>query len=52
LEHLPNPNQRRTIELTLEGWSTAEIATELGTSVDNVHQLRSRGFTLLRKDLP
>lgn len=52
LQDLPNPNQRRTIELTLDGWSTAEIATELGTSVDNVHQLRSRGFALLRKDLP
>jgi RNA polymerase sigma factor (sigma-70 family) len=51
LTHLPNPNQRRTVELTRDGWTTAEIATELGTSVENVHQLRSRGFAQLRKDL-
>lgn len=52
LETLPNPNQRRTIELMRDGWSTADIAAELGTSVDNVHQLRSRGFAHLRKDRP
>jgi len=51
LQHLPNPDQRHAIERTLEGWSTTEIAAQLGTSVDNVHQLRSRGFALLRKAL-
>jgi RNA polymerase sigma factor (sigma-70 family) len=56
LEHavaaLPNPNQRRTVELTRDGWSTDEIAEQLSTSVDNVHQLRSRAFAQLRKDRP
>jgi RNA polymerase sigma factor (sigma-70 family) len=51
LTRLPNPNQRRAVELTRDGWTTTEIATELGTSADNVHQLRSRGFAQLRKDL-
>jgi RNA polymerase sigma factor (sigma-70 family) len=49
---LPNPNQRRTVELTRDGWSTDEIAAQLETSVDNVHQLRSRAFAQLRKDRP
>jgi RNA polymerase sigma factor (sigma-70 family) len=52
LDSLPNPSQRRAIELTRDGWSTGEIAATLGTSVDNVHQLRSRGFAQLRKDRP
>ena len=47
---LPNPNQRRVVELTRDGWSTDDIAAELDTSVDNVHQLRSRAFAQLRKD--
>jgi RNA polymerase sigma factor (sigma-70 family) len=50
IETLPNPNQRAAIELTRDGWTTAEIADRLDTSVENVHQLRSRGFSLLRKD--
>jgi RNA polymerase sigma factor (sigma-70 family) len=52
LATLPNPNQRRAVELTRDGWSTDEIAAELETSVDNVHQLRSRAFAQLRKDRP
>jgi RNA polymerase sigma factor (sigma-70 family) len=52
LATLPNPNQRRAIELTRDGWTTAEIAEQLGTSVENVHQLRSRAFAHLRKDAP
>jgi len=52
LARLPSATQRRTIELTREGWSTEEIAGALETSVVNVHQLRSRGFAELRKDRP
>ena len=52
LATLPNPNQRRALELTRDGWTTTEIAEELETSVDNVHQLRSRAFAHLRKDSP
>jgi RNA polymerase sigma factor (sigma-70 family) len=52
LATLPNPNQRRAVELTRDGWSTGEIAAQLQTSVDNVHQLRSRAFAQLRKDSP
>jgi RNA polymerase sigma factor (sigma-70 family) len=50
LDRLPNPNQRRAIELTRDGFTTDEIADHLNTSIDNVHQLRSRGFAQLRKD--
>ena len=50
LDRLPNPNQRRTIELTRDGFTTDEIAVRLDTSIDNVHQLRSRGFAQLRKE--
>ena len=50
LDRLPNPNQRRAIELTRDGFTTDEIAERLNTSSDNVHQLRSRGFAQLRKD--
>jgi RNA polymerase sigma factor (sigma-70 family) len=50
LDRLPNPNQRRAIELTRDGFTTDEIADHLKTSIDNVHQLRSRGFAQLRKD--
>jgi len=50
LDSLPNPNQRRAIELTRDGFTTDEIAEHLNTSSDNVHQLRSRGFAQLRKD--
>jgi RNA polymerase sigma factor (sigma-70 family) len=52
LKTLPNPNQRRAVELTRDGHSTEEIAKQLKTSVDNVHQLRSRAFAQLRKDRP
>jgi RNA polymerase sigma factor (sigma-70 family) len=52
IKTLPNPNQRRVVELTRDGWSTDDIAAELETSVDNVHQLRSRAFAQLRKDSP
>ena len=52
LTRLPSGRQRRTIELTREGWSTEEIAGALETTVVNVHQLRSRGFAELRKDRP
>jgi RNA polymerase sigma factor (sigma-70 family) len=50
LDRLPNPNQRRALELTRDGFSTDEIAVRLDTSIDNVHQLRSRGFAQLRKE--
>jgi RNA polymerase sigma factor (sigma-70 family) len=50
IRSIPNPNQRRVVELTRDGWSTDDIAGELDTSVDNVHQLRSRAFSHLRKD--
>lgn len=52
LPTLPNRSQRRAVELTRDGWTTDEIAAELGTSADNVHQLRSRAFAQLRKDRP
>ena len=52
LPTLPNPSQRRAVELTRDGWTTDEIAAQLETSVDNVHQLRSRAFAQLRKDRP
>jgi RNA polymerase sigma factor (sigma-70 family) len=52
LARLPSGRQRRTIELTREGWSTEDIAGALETTVVNVHQLRSRGFAELRKDRP
>jgi RNA polymerase sigma factor (sigma-70 family) len=52
LPTLPSPSQRRAVELTRDGWTTDEIAAQLETSVDNVHQLRSRAFAQLRKDRP
>ena len=52
LPTLPNPSQRRAVELTRDGWTTDEIAAELETSAANVHQLRSRAFAQLRKDRP
>jgi RNA polymerase sigma factor (sigma-70 family) len=50
VDRLPSPNQRRAIELTRDGLTTGEIADSLSTSIENVHQLRSRGFAQLRKD--
>jgi len=31
-----SPRQRRLLDLTADGWSVPEIATELGTTVERV----------------
>jgi len=50
---LKNPHQRRVLEMTfLEERRVPEIASELETSVANVHQLRSRGLRELRSGGP
>jgi RNA polymerase sigma factor (sigma-70 family) len=50
LEKLP-ANQRRVLELTLEGMDVPQIAAALKTSTDNVYQLRSRGMKKLKEVL-
>jgi RNA polymerase sigma factor (sigma-70 family) len=49
LPQLPNENMRAVIVLTLDGMELPEIAEQLGTSHDNVYQLRSRGIRKLRE---
>lgn len=50
---LKNTDQRKVLEMTfLEEQGVPEIATELETSVANVHQLRSRGLRELRRGGP
>jgi RNA polymerase sigma factor (sigma-70 family) len=48
LERVPNEDMRTVIRRTMEGYSSREIAAELGTSVANVDQLRSRGIRKVR----
>lgn len=48
LPRMTNTKQRTVVERTLDGVPVPEIAAELGTSDQNVHQLRSRGFRELR----
>lgn len=44
------PSQKRTvIELSLEGFTTKEVAKILGIPVAHVHTIRSKAVTLLRK---
>jgi RNA polymerase sigma factor (sigma-70 family) len=50
---LKNMDQRKVLEMTfLEERDVPEIATELKTSIANVHQLRSRGLRELRRGGP
>jgi len=49
LGRLSSDKSREVIRLTLEGFSSREIADRLGESVDNVDQLRSRGIRELRR---
>ena len=42
------PTQRKVIKLVMDGWSTREIAEELGKNVDNVRQHLKNGRDLLR----
>jgi RNA polymerase sigma factor (sigma-70 family) len=41
-------DKRRVLEMTIARRSTEEIASELGTSADNVYQLRKRGLEVVR----
>lgn len=43
------PTQRRVITLVMDGWSTREIADELGTSAENVRQHLKNGRDLLKQ---
>jgi DNA-binding CsgD family transcriptional regulator len=42
------PRQRKVIKLVMDGWSTREIAEELGKSAENVRQHLKNGRDLLR----
>jgi RNA polymerase sigma factor (sigma-70 family) len=42
------PTQRKVIKLVMDGWSTREIAEELGKSAENVRQHLKNGRDLLR----
>lgn len=43
-----SPTQRKVIRLVMDGWSTREIAEELGKSAENVRQHLKNGRDLLR----
>ena len=45
LERMRHERRRRVIERTLDGVPAEAIAEELGVSMDNLYQLRSRGLT-------
>jgi RNA polymerase sigma factor (sigma-70 family) len=48
LARVEDDRKRRVLEMTFDRCSTADIAEELGTSEDNVYQLRRRGLKVLR----
>ena len=50
LNKLPD-NMRRVLQRTLDGATVPQIAAELNTSENNVHQLRSRGMKKLKEVL-
>ena len=49
IDQLANEKSQDVIRLTLEGFTSREIAERLDESVDNVDQLRSRGIRELRR---
>ena len=51
LPQVANPDQRAVLVLTRLGFEVDEIAARLGTSPDNVYQLRSRGLRRLKEVL-
>lgn len=51
IEQVASEDQRRVLRLSLDGYPVAEIAKQLGTNVDNVYQLRSRGQRRLNEIL-
>ena len=51
LARLRNEDMRSVIRLSIEGLSSKEIAQEIGKSVANVDQLRSRGMRELKGHL-
>lgn len=51
IARIEKPDQRRVVDLTYAGRTTEEIMEELGTSRDNVYQLRSRGLKDLQSKL-
>jgi RNA polymerase sigma factor (sigma-70 family) len=48
---IPSEDQRVVLEMTTKGYETDEIAGRLGTSADNVYQLRRRGLKKLKEVL-
>ena len=50
LEKLPS-NMRRVMQMTLDGLTVAQMAAQLDTSENNIHQLRSRGMKKLKEVL-
>jgi RNA polymerase sigma factor (sigma-70 family) len=48
---VPSDDMRRVLRLSLDGHPAREIADALGTSIDNVYQLRSRGQRRLNEIL-
>lgn len=48
LDELQNADARKVIRLTIEGYTSREIAEEIGKTVANVDQLRSRGLRELK----
>ena len=51
IEKIPSEDQRTVLRMTLEGYETHEIAAHLGTSENNVYQLRRRGLKALKEVL-
>lgn len=51
IDDVPNSDMRAVIRLTMQGYSSREIAEELEKTVANVDQLRSRGIRKLREIL-
>lgn len=51
MERLPSDDMRRVLRLTLEGYTSREIAERMSLTTANVDQLRSRGLRRLRPEL-
>lgn len=51
IEQIKIENRRRAVRLSFAGGSVEEAMTEIGTSRDNIYQLRRRGMKDLRKIL-
>jgi len=48
IDLLPDPRQRDVVRMTIEGFTTDEIAALVGVTRTNVNQLRSRALRQMR----